>query len=507
MLRVQPERFTPWEPVGRSLAGASLFAWSVLLVQPALADGVTRIEPSVSARATYTDNAHQSKDENSDFIMEVAPTIRISRLAGRLTGSVDASLRNVVYFDENDRNTSFVAFKGNGRFEAVDKLLFLDASGSISRNDLSIFSGRSPNDSQNTDAANETRTYTLSPWAQFHFGNTASGQIRLDNRWVNGGSASLGNRYTRTLSANAADGQAFGVLGWFLDYSRVDTEYKDTDQDVFRQNVRLGASYRVTPEFSLRASLGREQNDYTTDGTDSATTHGIGFDWSPSPRTQFSAFTEKRIFGRGFDVSLRHRRALSTWQLSYSKDFSSSDEIISQDLQDAYYEAFFGGLQIVGLSQAQQDALKQQLLAQAGLLITNAQYVLKNLRADVSFIGKRNVLTLALYRRVRTRLANDLTVSTVDDFANFSEVRDAGGSVSLRHDLTPSAALDAALAYAKVVGSGVSEQNNRRKTLSIGVTRRLSAKSSAGLSYNHQQSSGTSDFTENRLTATLGLRF
>jgi uncharacterized protein (PEP-CTERM system associated) len=505
-VRVRPECFGPmcWRaalPVVIPCVAGGVWASS------ALAEPAFRIDPSISTRLTYTDNAHQSSNANSDFIFEVAPTIRVSRLAGRLTGALDASLRNVVYMDEGDRNTSFIAFQGKGQYEAIENMVFVEASGSVSRNDRSLFSGRSSTDDLNTDAANETRTFTVSPRMVFHFGNTANGQIRLDNRWTSGGSASLGDRYTRTLTGNASDGAAFGPLGWFADYSRVDTEYSDTDQNVFRQNVRLGASYNATSQLVLRVSVGREQNDYTSGGTEGKTTHGFGFDWTPTPRTQFSAFTEERIFGRGYDISFNHRRALSNWRLSYSKDFSSSDELISGDLQDAYFEAYFGSLQGLGLTQAQQDAIKQQLLAQAGLLITNAQYVLKNLQADVSFVGKRNVLSLALYRRARTRLANDLTASAIDDFANFSEVRDSGGSVSLRHDLTPRSALNTSLSLAKVVGEGTTNQDIRRKTLSVGLTRRLGAKATGSLDYRHLQAKGTTDYTENRLTATLGLRF
>jgi len=465
------------------------------------------VVPSVSTRFVATDNVDQAANGKSDFIFEVSPNIEISKLAGRLTGSMSASLRNVVYADSSDRNTSFIAFNGRGQYEIVEDTLFIDASGTVSRDDLSIFSGRGAGDSLNTDANNETRSYTVSPWMQFHFGNTATGRVRLDNRWTAGGGGSFGDQYTRTLTANLADGEAFGPLGWFADFSRVDTEYSDPDQTVFRQNARLGATYRVSRQLSLRATIGREKNDYTTGGSDGATTHGYGFDWSPSTRTQFSAFTEERIFGRGFDVSLSHRRALSHWKLSYTKDISSSDELISQDLQDAYFQAYFGNLQGLGLPQAVLNAIKQQFLAQSGLLITNAQYVYKNLQGDVSFVGKRNVLGFSVYRRQRTRLADDVTASTVDDFARYDAVTDSGASASLRHSLTPLSALTARVVRSKATGSGTDKQETRRTSLSLGLTHKLGANASSGLDYQHLRVNGDSDYTENRLTATLGLRF
>jgi len=465
------------------------------------------VVPSISTRAVATDNVDQSADGRSDFIFEVSPSIAISKLAGRLTGSLTASVRNVAYADSNDRNTSFIAFNGRGQYEVVKDTFFIDASGSVSRDDLSIFSGRGTGDSLSTDAANETRSYTISPWMRFHFGKTATGQIRLDNRWTSGGGGSFGDQYTRTLTGRLADGEAFGPLGWFVDYSRVDTEYSNPSQTVFRQNARLGMTYRVSGQLSLRTTVGREENDYTTGGNAGKTTHGYGFDWSPSPRTQLSAFTEERVFGRGYDVSFSHRRALSYWRLSYTKDISSSDEMISQELQDAYFQAYFGNLLNLGLPQAFLDALKQQFLAQSGLLITNAQYVYKNLQGEVSFVGKRNVLGFSVYRSQRNRLANDVTASTVDDFARYDEVINSGISVSLSHDLTPKSALTTRVVRSKASSSGQDSRDTRRTSFSVALSRQLGANASSGLDYQHLRVNGDSEYTENRLTATLGLRF
>lgn len=471
------------------------------------ADRQLSVVPSINARVTATDNVDGAEDGAGDFIFEVSPSIEISKLAGRLTGSMSTSLRNVMYADSGDRNTSFIAFNGRGQYEIVEDQFFIEATGSVSRDDLSIFSGRGTGDNLSTSASNETRSYTVSPWIRFHFGSTATGKLRLDNRWTAGGGGSFGDQYSRTLTANLTDGEAFGPLGWYVDFSRVDTEYSDPEQTVFRQNARLGATYRVSGQFSLRATVGRESNDYTADGSSGSMTHGYGFDWSPSPRTQFSAFTEERIFGRGFNISLNHRRALSHWKLVYSKDISSSDELISQDLQDAYFLAYVGDLQGLGLSQAQLAAIKQQFLAQSGLLITNAQYIYKNLQGDVSFVGKRNVLGFSVYRRQRNRLADDLTASSVDDFARFDEVTDSGATISLRHSLSPSSALTVRGNRSKANGSGTDNQDTRRSSVSVGLTRKLGANSNSGLEYQHLRVNGDSSYTENRLTASIGLRF
>ncbi|MCB1938083.1 MAG: TIGR03016 family PEP-CTERM system-associated outer membrane protein, partial [Rhodocyclaceae bacterium] len=99
------------------IAGGALFS------SVAVAQSVVRITPSIDTRMTYTDNVGADASANSDFIFEVSPAIRISRQAGRVTGSMNASLRNVMYMEEGDRNSSFISFSGRGEVEAVEDLL------------------------------------------------------------------------------------------------------------------------------------------------------------------------------------------------------------------------------------------------------------------------------------------------------------------------------------------------------------------------------------------------
>ncbi|MBT0960615.1 TIGR03016 family PEP-CTERM system-associated outer membrane protein [Denitromonas iodatirespirans] len=481
----------------------------------AWAQSVVQVTPSISSRLTFTDNVNASSNSESDWLLEVSPGIAVRRDSGRVNGNFDASLRNVVYANSDDRNTTFLALRGRGEVEAIEQLLFVDLGASISRNNQSLFSGRSSDDPLNTSADNEVRSFNLGPRLEFAFGNSAKGRLAYNNHWLSGGGSTLSNRRTETLTGMLEDGEAFGPFGWSLSYDKVNSHYRDNDTEATRENGRLGVSYTVTPQFILRASVGRESNNYNAGRTDEGTTHGYGFDWFPTTRTSVTAFTEERLFGRGYDIKVSHRGPRSSWRLSYVRDYTSSEEVIAESLEDYYYQLIFDSLAGQGLSNVQRDVVARALLQQSGLtgsglqvgFITNAQYVSRNLRGDFTLSGVRNTLTVSLYRTERSRLAEDLIVSATDDFRNFDQIRDTGMIVSLNHKLSGLSTLTASVGRNNIQGSGVTSQDNKRTTLNLGVSRRLGPKSTGGLTYRHQKSTGSSDFTENALTATLGVRF
>lgn len=496
------------------VARGFVFGAAVVLSAGAAAQSVVQIVPSVSTRMTFTDNVDASADGESDWLFEVSPSISVRRTSGRINGNLDASLRNVVYANSDDRNSTFLALRGRGEIEAIERLLFVDVGASISRNNQSLFSGRSGDDPLNTSKDNEVRSFNLGPRLEFAFGKSAKGRLGYRNQWLSGGGSTLSNRRTETLSGALQDGEAFGPLGWSVSYDKVDTHYDESDSKASRENGRVGLSYTVTPQVILRASVGRESNNYNAGRTEEGSTHGVGFDWYPTTRTSVTAFTEKRLFGRGYDVQVAHRTQRSNWRLSYVRDYTSSEEVVSESFEDLLYELFYDSL---SGPDAQRDAVARRLARdwiannggagrQVGF-VTNAQYVSRALRGDFTLSGVRNTLTFSVYRTERSRLAEDLIVSASDDFSNLNQIRDKGMIISLNHKLSGFSTLTAAVARNNVQGSGPGAQDIKRTTLSLGVAHKLGPKSTGGLTYRHQKSDGSTSYTENTLTATLGVRF
>lgn len=487
-------------------------ALSCCVISQALAQVV--VTPSISTKATYTDGRSTSANSDGEFLVEVTPRISLRENQGFLTGSMDASLKNIKYFNDSSRSTSFVAFRGEGHFEAVEDVFFIDASGSVSRNDRSAFASRSESDALNTRASNETRFFSIAPRLQFHLGNFADGRLQYSSTWNSGGSKAVSAQRVGQLSLNLDNRRNSGPLGWFAGYDRVTTKYDGDIRDVTREVARLGPTYRLTPQFTLRASVGRESNDYASSGTRSDNTYGFGFDWVPTIRTSLSAFSEERIFGRGYDVRFKHRMRRSQFNLSFSRSFSSSTNVVQKSLEDYYYDLIYSSLSGIE-DEAQRDALTRILLVQLGLdgasgqigFVSNAQVLTRQFRAGWSITGVRNTLTISYDQRESENQSTDLILSGLDDFAISRQIKSKSMIVSLAHRLSGFTSLNTSLSRTRSEGSGSAGREQQNTGFSLGLTRRLGAKTNGGLTYTHTKRTGDFARDTNTLTATLGIRF
>lgn len=495
-------------------------AAATLATTAASAQMVT-VTPSVDTRLTWTDNANASADKEQDFIAEVSPGISISRESGRVNGRLSAQLRNVGYANDSGRNTSFVALQGRGEVEALEDLLFVDLDASISRNNLSAFTGRSSTDTLNTDKNDETRTWSIAPRMQFHIGE-AQGSVGYVSRWLDSG-GSMGQQRLSQWTAQASSPSAFRLFGWGLNYSRTASDYGSQTTSSGSNNVtsevgRATLYVNLTPQFRLRAIGGRESNDYEDRKGESGTIYGGGFDWNPTERTTIAVTTEERMFGRGYDLRFNHRTPRSTWHLSFVKDLSSSLQSLGQRplTQEELLCAQIAN--VLSKDPVQQQQIYQSCLGILGFdpiaarrtMLSNAQYVDKSFEAGFSLIGVRNTLSFTFVRSDRSRLGGGTGLTVGDDFANTDRVITTSGTVALSHQLSGTTSLNASVTQSRSQGDSGTNLDTKRLFASFGVTTELGPKTYGGLTYRYQRGDSNSadgDFTENAITANLGMRF
>ncbi len=475
------------------------------------------LEPAVSARLTFTDNVGARADnERSDWILEVAPSIAVSREAGRFTGDLRAQLRNVAYANETDRSTSYLALQGRGEFEAIEQFLFVDVDAAISRNNRSDLFGRAPGDFLDVGRGNETRLFSIGPRAEFEFAGTGRGTASYLSRWLDG-SGGLDGRRVGEWRVLLSDPAATGRFGWSLDYFRSDTRFNDNaDTEVYQQTARATLFATVSPQFRLRGIVGRESTDYTDRDGESGTIKGGGFDWNPTERTTISATGEDRVFGRGYNFSFHHRRPLSTWDLSYSRDISSSLDTLGSVFDDPTFSGLYDAYEPIIPDPFQRERFVRELLGltDPGLnegFVTKAYFLDRRLRAGVSLVGARNVLSLSLLRSDRERLDTFTRASLgpEDDFAIFDRVRTDSATLALNHRISGLTGLNASFTRSRSKGSGTGTPRGetRRSILSLALNTSLSPRTTGGLSYRHQRADGVTDFIENVLSASLAIRF
>lgn len=470
------------------------------------------VRPSVDARLTFTDNSSASREKKTDWIGEVSPGIVISRDRGRISGNLNARLRNTAYASDSDRNATFVALQGLGQIEAIERTLFVDMGATISRNNRSGLTGRASEDFLGTDSANETRLFSIGPRLHFRLGGETQGVVSYAFRWFDGGGATV-RRTVGDWRGQLSNPLAFGRVGWALDYSRTDSSYDDAaNNEVSEETARASLLFSVTPQLRLRGIVGYESNDYSVRSGESGDITGMGFDWYPTDRTVVSGATENRIFGRGYNLSVSHRQALSVWNVSLSRDISSSLQTTGSVFDDPAFRSLFDALAGEIPDPFEREAFARQQLGYPApgvrdAFVTNNFFVARVLRGSVSLRGARNVLTFALQSSERSRLGSPLVSDPRDDLSSFDIVSTESGTVALSHSLSPLATMNASFVRSRSSGSGPSRAHTNRSLLSVGISTRLGPDTTGGLTYRFQQADGASDFTENVLTANVGMQF
>lgn len=470
------------------------------------------VRPYLNARVTYTDNVGADEAHKSDLSVEVAPGISIRRQGGRLVGGLNALLRNVAYLNESERNDTFLALSGNGHFEAVERMLFVDMDASMSRSNRSLLFGRAAGDPLDTASDNETYSFGIGPRLQFRLGDQTSGTISYMMHWLGGGG--LDSRQQGNWRAQLSNASQFGRFGWGLDYNYSGTDSADRGANAVSQEVVRATLYAtVTPQFRLRGIVGHERNDYEVAAGESNTIVGGGFDWNPTDRTVISGTTEKRVFGRGYNFQFSHRQALSVWNLSYSRDISSSLQALGFDVfSDPEFRALFDALERVAPDPLLREALVRRLLGYPPIgtrdtFFTNVHFVTRNLTGSASFIGARNVLTFVVQQSERDRLGGAVTTNPRDDFARFDAVKTRSGTVALSHRLSQQTSFNASVVRSRSEGGGGTNVVTRRTLLNVGLAKQFSPRTSGALTYSYQRSDGGGDFIENALTASVSMSF
>ena len=122
------------------------------------------IIPDIGIRETLTDNLHLSNtDRRTELITELSPRLRLSSNTGRVRGYLDYSLTGLVYARESSSSTVQQSLRATGNVEAIEKWAYIDASASISQQNISALGTRTTDSSLPNDNRTEVASARLSP--------------------------------------------------------------------------------------------------------------------------------------------------------------------------------------------------------------------------------------------------------------------------------------------------------------------------------------------------------
>ena len=472
------------------------------------------IQPRLSATMTATDNGRVGGNakKDSDLITELAPGVRIEARSARLRGYFDYALRGQHYLNNSYSRTQNY-LNAFGTLEALEDWLFIDASGIISQQSISAF-GTQSSDSLRNDNSTETATYRLSPYIRGKLGPAVDYQLRYSISTTRADASSASDVDISQWVGRLGGSTPFRNLQWSIDANRQSTDYssgRQTDADL----LRAMATYSITPQFRISASGGWERNNYASLDQENRSTHGYGFDWNPTPRTQVSAFKESRFFGDGHRFSFNHRFPMSSIRYTDTKDVS----VLPNQFTATGIDANLAQIQSLavqvctlllgtGAPQSQIDSCVAQFLGPNFTTQVTSSFLASQARLQrqqqLAFVlyGARNSLSLQLHR---SESSSFLAAAVVDDFSQSTVIRQNGLSLAFSHRLSPLSSLNATANRQQSTGQGLGGNLKTTTTAYIvSATTKLGAKTTGSLSLRHTDfDSNTNPYTENALVGTI----
>ncbi len=506
------------------LSAAGLAAFASRVAAQSSPDGgsaVSRawnIVPSITVQETFTDNvAPGQATKTSDLITEVSPGVRVDGNTARLKMHFDYHLRELWYAQGTTGSQTQHALNSFATLEAVEKLLFVDVNGTISRQNISAFGVQSPNNYTDNANSTETRYFRISPYLRGNLGGVANYEARYTRSAVRAKSGGASDSDTQEWLGRVQGDTPLANLGWSADASRQKYDYtlgRKNESDRLRGQL----VYRVDPQLRLSASLGRERNDFLSQSKQSTNTTGYGADWNPTERTQLSAFREKRFFGHGHNVSAKHRLPRSAVSYVDSRDISALPNQAGAVGLGNIFDLLFSQMASSIPDPAARTAAINSLLLQNGLspnVQVNAGFLSSQVtiqrRQELSYVllGARNTLTLAVNRTRNDSLSTLLVAG--DDFSQVNAIAQKGFNVGWSHQLSALSSVNIVGALTRSAGiggtSGVSLENTQ-KSLSASLTTKLGARTNAAVTARRTEVDGSlTPYTENAVIGSVSIQF
>lgn len=485
------------------------------------------IKPRIRLTETWSDNVAISGGQNgkeSGFITELAPGIRVDAKTARLKAYFDYSLIGQFYSTSSVKSRTQNALNSFGTLEAVPNWLFLDFSGIIAQQAISAFGAQSPSNTSLNSNSTETSTYRLSPYIRGQLGSAVDYFLRYNWSTTQSNISTASDIELGEWAGQLRGSTPFQSLKWSADATRQTADYSK-GRTTEAERMYATATYTIVPQLRVSFSGGRESNNYASQNMEAHPTYGYGFDWTPSERTQISAFKERRFFGNGHRYSVSQRFPLSSIRYSDTKDvsvlpnqftsvglgtiFDLFRQICSQQLSSIYTDP-------IQLDQAS-NTCANNLVSQSGVspnaqvtssFLTSRATVQRTQQLSLALQGARNTLTLMLSRNQNQSILASTAVSDDPLLNNSNSIRQRGITINLSHQLSPLSSINLTASRQESTGTGNSTLKAKSSTYQANLTSKIGVYTTVGISIRRSQSDNIgSPYTENALIGTIAVLF
>lgn len=486
---------------------ALLGLWACGVVQAE----VTKVEPSVSANLTVTDNARLNGNRDSDVMLSLRPRLTVEHRSGRASARFDYALDGVVHTDSGMGSRSVNTLNATGTLEALENFLFVDARAAVSGENLSVFAPLAIDNLTSSPNRGETRSFGVSPYIRGQFGRDASYSLRVDWSSLSTDSQRVQRSGNTRITGSVGSGIGETRFGWSVSADSSVNHYPERE-DLRNELLRARLSYAPLPQATIFATVGREGYNYV-EGESSRRVQGGGFSVGLGPRTQIAAERESRFFGHSASARISHRLPLAAGSIEYKRDLSSSNQEVFSAGEGNLLQTLFDLYASRIPDPMQRLTTVLDFMARTGMPLfltrpfafyTQQPFIDRRLQATLAWTGARNTIGVSGYRSRREAVATGF--SLIDDFSFGRVIDNRGVALDWRHALTPLASLNLTLtqSHARAV-DGVA--NTRNRSLLTGVQMPLSGKSTGFVSLRLNRGDGTSEYRENALLAGVRMTF
>lgn len=244
-----------------------------------------RIQPSIALDLIYNDNIDgTARNKRDDIITRITPAVLINLDSTRFQGTFSYAPQIEIYTQNSGENRVNQRFNGQGLATVVPGLFFVDARGSANVQTLSGGGGLDEDTSSSRDNLVQTYSFSVSPFAVYRFGGTATARVGYVMSYVNqdtvdnDGGSSFSNlppdqRQFSFTPSEYTSHQFYSVVRTGEDFGRFAAQgtLSGTIFDgggmydgAYRHIALLETRYAITPTIAPLAELGYERQRFNT---------------------------------------------------------------------------------------------------------------------------------------------------------------------------------------------------------------------------------------------------
>ena len=468
--------------------------------------------PSLTVSETLTDNYRPGTiSKEADAITQVIGGIRMLSRTRRLSGSLDASLAELIYARHGHSNNHQKSLSAHVNSEWFEDHGFLDVSATVSRQNISAFGTLTGANTQVNANTTEVRSYQLAPSWRGRLLSELRYDVRLNQgatRSSQTGSSSSSNSGASVQVAYQGHGRLGGSV--LLDHSAVNyssSRPTHTDRLVLTGDAGL-------PEADLKLALrgGHEQSNLTTLQAKASTVWGLSLDWTPTNRTKLNASLDDQGYGRTHQLAFEHRLSRSILRLVSSRQLSNSSQT-NGAITGTVRDLLFAQLASRYPDPAERAAQVETRLTDnnidrnlpASSFQTAAASLVSRTELSVAYEGVRDTLVASLFSSDTSRV--DRIVLVADDLSGGQHVKQSGYNLNLGHRLTPDTTLNLISSVSSAKGT-VAGQSSRYGQFSLQWSQRTSRNGTVSATLRHSETqSAAVRSAENAATASLNVVF